>query len=85
LDPRCRKKNRRINKIYRKTTEYFARFMNYYHEGRIKEIDKGGTRSMIGDVRNTCKVIVTKPEEKRNLGDRCTDGRVTLKHILNKK
>jgi hypothetical protein len=61
-------KNRRINKIYKKTIVYFARFTNYYNEGKIKESDEGGTRSMIVDMRNACKVLVTKPEEKRKVG-----------------
>ena len=61
-------KNRGKNKMYKKTIVYFARFMNYYHEGKIKETGKGGTRSMIGDVRNAYKVLVTKPEEKRKVG-----------------
>jgi hypothetical protein len=61
-------KNRRINKMYKKTLVYFARFTNYYHEGKIKETDKGGTRSMIGDMRDACNISVTKPEKKIKVG-----------------
>jgi len=68
LDQRCREKNRKINKIYKKTIIDFARFTNYYHEGKIKETDKSGTRRMIGDMGNARNILVTKPEEKRNVG-----------------
>jgi hypothetical protein len=51
--------------MYKKTIVYFARNTNYYHEGKIKETDKGGTRSMIGDVINTRKVLIkARGEEK---------------------
>lgn len=69
MDQRCRgKKSRRINKIYKKTIIYFARFTNYYHAGKIKETDKSGTRSMIGDMGKARKTLVTKQEEKRKVG-----------------
>lgn len=41
--------------MYMETIAYFPCFTNYYREGKIKATDKGGTRSMIGDVRNACK------------------------------
>lgn len=54
--------------MYKKTIVHFARFTKYYHERKIKESDKGGTRSVIGGMRNACKVLVTKTEEKRKAG-----------------
>jgi hypothetical protein len=84
LDPICREKNRRINKMYKKTLVYFARFMNYYHEGKIKETDKGGTRSMIGDMTDASKVRSQSQRRREKLREQCTDRRVILKHILYK-
>jgi len=68
--------------MYKKTLVYFARFTNCYHEGKIKETDKGGTRSMIGDMRNACKVLVTKSEEKRKFGKPVQGSKGNIKTYL---
>jgi hypothetical protein len=38
----------------------------------------------MGEKRNTCRVLVEKPEGKSHLEDICINGRIILKFILKK-
>jgi hypothetical protein len=42
--------------------------MKYYEGGQINEGEIGGTLSRHGEMRNSYKIIIGKPEGKRPLG-----------------